>query len=205
MIAIGVARPSAQGHDITRTDIIRFRANSKSLVKMYQIIKVIIEIAITAGTKTADILSASFAIGAFVSLASFTRLIICANVVSSPTLVAVNLNEPCTLIVAEITSSPIFLFIGMDSPVIADSSTRDEPSIILPSTGILSPGLITITSPLTMSSVAISTSALSLITIALSGDKSMRFFKEALVSPLLLASKYLPSVIRVRIIAEDSK
>ena len=54
----------------------------------------------------ADILSANFAIGALVSLASFTRFMIWDRVVSSPTLVASNLKEPCLLIVAEITSSP---------------------------------------------------------------------------------------------------
>ena len=205
MIAIGVARPRAHGHDITSTEIIRFNANSKSLLIIYQPTKVINDIIITAGTKTAEILSASFAIGALVSFASFTRLMIWERVVSSPTLVALNLKEPCLLIVAEITSSPIVLVTGIDSPVIAASSTREDPSIISPSTGILSPGLITIMSPFSISVESISTSLLFLITLALSGAKSIRFFNEALVSPLLLASKYFPSVINVRIIAEDSK
>ena len=127
------------------------------------------------------------------------------RVVSSPTLVASNLKEPCLLIVAEITSSPTSLVIGIDSPVIAASSTRELPSIITPSTGILLPGLITTTSPFFISAVSIVISLPSLMIFALSGDKSIRDLRDAFVSPLLLASKNLPRVIRVRIIADDSK
>src|SRR5215210_3903448 len=43
---------------------------------------------------------------------------------SSPTLVAAKRNDPLTLTVAPITSSPLCLVRGMDSPVIIDSSRR---------------------------------------------------------------------------------
>ena len=49
--------------------------------------------------------------------------------------------------VAEITLSSIFFAIGIDSPVIADSSTKEDPSMIFPSTGIESPGFIKTISP----------------------------------------------------------
>ena len=45
------------------------------------------------------------------------------------------------------TVSPTFFSTGMLSPVRADSSTAEKPSIIIPSTGILCPGRTTMMSP----------------------------------------------------------
>ena len=60
----------------------------------------IIATAITAGTNTAETLSATFAIGAFVAAASVTVFIICDRMVSSPTRVASQVRKPVVLIVA---------------------------------------------------------------------------------------------------------
>ena len=73
IIATGVARPKAQGHEITRTVTAKDRAVSKSLPTKSQIKNVTAEIIITAGTKIPLTLSASLAIGAFEEPASSTR------------------------------------------------------------------------------------------------------------------------------------
>ena len=107
----------------------------------------------TIGTNIPDTLSAILAIGALVAAASLTILIICDRVVSSPTRVALALINPVLLIVAAETSSPIDLSTGTLSPVSADSSIAVPPSIITPSTGMLSPGLTTKTSPVLTSAI----------------------------------------------------
>ena len=66
---------------------------------------------------------------------------------SSPTRVASHLMYPEVLVVAALTWSPTSLSTGIDSPVKAASFTAVLPSIIVPSTGIFSPGLTTNISP----------------------------------------------------------
>lgn len=95
---------------------------------------------------------------------------------SSPTLSALNLKLPFLLIVAHTALSPSFFSTGMLSPVIADSSTKDEPSITTPSAGIELPGLTSTISPTTMSLVSISVSMPFLITIAFLGAKLRSLF-----------------------------
>ena len=51
------------------------------------------------------------------------------------------------------TESPTTFFTGIDSPVSIDSSTCELPSVTSPSTGILSPGLMTTVSPASTSAV----------------------------------------------------
>jgi hypothetical protein len=79
--------------------------------------------------------------------------------VSCPVFVALTLSRLLLFIVAPITSSPFVLSIGILSPVTADSSIDDDPSITFPSVGILSPGLITMTSSSCTCSIGISTSS----------------------------------------------
>src|SRR3712207_8854422 len=55
------------------------------------------------------------------------RSMIWERAVSSPTLVASNLNDPLVFMVAPMTSSPSRFVTGMDSPVIIASSTADSP------------------------------------------------------------------------------
>ena len=69
------------------------------------------------------------------------------KVVSSPTLVAWHFKKPEVFVVAAETPSPASLSTGMDSPVRAASFTALLPSIMIPSTGIFSPGLTTNMSP----------------------------------------------------------
>ena len=101
MIATGVASPSAHGQEITRIDIAIPSENSNPPPRMkYHTINEMIDTLMTIGTKTDDILSASFAIGALVALASSTSSIILAIVVSEPTFVALNLKNPLVFVVA---------------------------------------------------------------------------------------------------------
>ncbi len=88
MMAVGVARPNAQGHEITSTAIAMEIANSRLCPYNNHITAASRAIQMTAGTKTALILSARRPIGAFDDEASSTSRIIWARVVSSPTLVA---------------------------------------------------------------------------------------------------------------------
>jgi hypothetical protein len=142
--AAGVAIPRAQGHAMIITE-----TNARSekvrpiLPAKYQPSPAAIAIKITAGTKYFATVSAILCIGAFPIRASSTSLIICDRTVSCPTFVALTFIRPFRFIVPPITSCPTVLSTGILSPVIADSSTEEEPSTTSPSTGILSPGLIT--------------------------------------------------------------
>ena len=83
IIAVGVARPSAQGQEMTRTESAYLTASSPS-PRSSQTIAVMTDIAITEGTNTALILSATLAIGAFDAAASSRSAIILACAVSEP-------------------------------------------------------------------------------------------------------------------------
>ena len=94
---------------------------------------------------------------------------------------------------------------GILSPVKVDSSMAVEPSTITPSTGIFSPGLTTNRSPLFTSSILTVASLSSLIITAVCGARSIKLFKASVVRPLDIASNIFPTVIKVGIIAADSK
>ena len=160
---------------------------------------------ITTGTNTPDILSASLAMGAFAPDASSTSFIIFAIVVSCPTCVALALTNPAPFTDAEISLSPSFFSTGMLSPVTADSSKDDAPSVITPSTATLSPGLTRKISPSFTSSAGISTSSPSRSITTVSGASFISLVIASLVFPLERASRYLPSVISVRMVPADSK
>ena len=85
------------------------------------------------------------------------------------------------------------------------SSTLVLPSMIIPSTGILSPGLITTISPTLTSSVRMFSSTPSLITLALLGERSTSFEMASVVLAFEPVSKNLPKVISVSIMETDSK
>ena len=103
------------------------------------------------------------------------------------------------------TLSPTFFSTGILSPVKADWSTEELPSMMTPSTGMLCPGLITIRSPTTTSSTGISCSSPLRMTVAVFGAKCNNFVIASEVLPFDFVSKNLPSVIKANIIAEDSK
>ncbi len=85
------------------------------------------------------------------------------------------------------------------------SSTYDSPSIILPSTGILSPGFTIKISPTITSPTGICTSLLSLKTLAVLTCNPISFLIASDVCPFALASKNFPSKIKVIIVADVSK
>ena len=159
----------------------------------------------TAGTNTPDTRSATFAIGAFVAAASLTMRMICDSVVSSPTRVASHRKKPDRLTVAADTLSPGCLSTGMLSPVSAASSTALSPSRTTPSTGIFSPGRTTNISPFFTCPIGTVTSAPSRTTTAVLGASFISDRRASVVFPFDRASSIFPTVIRVRIIADDSK
>ena len=125
--------------------------------------------------------------------------------VSSPTFWASIWKEPILLTDAAMTLSPTFFSTGILSPVNADWSTEELPSMMTPSTGMLCPGLITMRSPTTTSSTGISCSSPLRMTVAVFGAKCNNFVIASEVLPLDFVSKNLPRVIKANIIAEDSK
>ena len=204
MTAVGVASPSAQGQEITNTEMAMERANSTPRPARSHIAPVARAMAITMGTKTPLTRSAILAMGALELVASSTRRTICARVVSSPTPVTRIFSQPPRTVVAPTRRSPGTLSTGMLSPVIADSSTAAAPSVSTPSAGMACPDLTTAISPLSSSSIGIATSAPSRSTTAVRGARSIRRVMASDVRRLARASKNLPSVMRVRIIPADS-
>ena len=94
MMATGVARPRAQGQEITSTEIPLARAKPTSYPSNSQIKVVTTAMEITAGTKIPETRSATFAMGALVAAASLTIWMIWERVVSSPTRVARQVRNP---------------------------------------------------------------------------------------------------------------
>ena len=205
IIATGVASPRAHGQLMTSTEMALATANPAVCPMTIHMIKVNTAIPMTTGTNTPDTLSAILAMGALVDAASFTIRIICESVVSSPTLTALHLRNPELLIVAADTRDPTVLSTGMLSPVSDDSSTAEIPSVTTPSTGMLSPGLITNISPTPTCSTGTSFSSPSCMILAVLGARRIRLLSASVVLPLDLASNSLPTVMRVSIIAADSK
>ena len=113
--------------------------------------------------------------------------------------------KPDWLIVAALTPSPSALSTGTDSPVRAASFTAPVPEITTPSTGMLSPGRTTKTSPVFTSATGTSVSAPSRSNTAVWGASFIRLFRALVVFPLDRASSILPTVIRAGIMAADSK
>ena len=93
----------------------------------------------------------------------------------------------------------------MLSPVRADSFTALCPSVTIPSTGILSPGRTTNKSPTFTSSMDTAFSFPSTRITAVSGARFIRAFRAFVVFPFDFASSIFPTVIKVRIIAADTK
>ena len=205
IIATGVARPNAQGQLMTKTLIARASENPKSFPAKSHAKRVAAAIAITAGTKTPETLSAIFCAGAFVAAAPSTIFIIWLIVVSWPTLVARHFKKPAWFKVPPVTLSPSFLSTARLSPVKADSSTAPLPSKTIPSTGRLWPGRTTKMSPALTSSIGTVISVPSLTSVATFGESFIKAFSAFVVFPLERASSNFPTVIKARIIAAPSK
>ena len=173
-IAVGVARPSAQGQAMMRTDANATVAKSArgSGPTTYQTTQVATAIARTTGTKTPEMRSASFWIGGLEACACSTSRAICASAVRLPTAVASMSIAPSTLRVPPMTRSPGPFSTGSDSPVTIDSSTDARPARTLPSTGIASPGLTRSRSPTATSARGTSRSTPSRTRRAIRGARS---------------------------------
>ena len=88
MMAVGVARPSAQGQLMTSTEMPMESENSTLCPVRSHTAVAMTAIVMTTGTNTPLTLSASLAMGALELVASSTRRTIWESVVSSPTFVA---------------------------------------------------------------------------------------------------------------------
>ena len=145
--AIGVARPSAQGHAMMRTATAAVNAAAAPPPARSHTARVTAAIANTIGTNTADRRSARRCASALPDCASSTSCAMRASCVSEPMRVAVTSRRPPTLTVAPVTVSPGVTSTGTDSPVSIEASTADEPSSTMPSVAIFSPGRTTNSSP----------------------------------------------------------
>ena len=105
MIAVGVARPSAHGQAMMSTAMAACRASVRrgSGPNTSQPTNVSADNTRMAGTNTSEMRSARRCMGAFEPCACSTSRTICASVVSWPTLVARNTNEPVLFSVAPMT------------------------------------------------------------------------------------------------------
>ena len=205
MMAVGVASPSAQGQLITSTLMQWLSAEAKSPEIAVQTMNVAAAMPMTTGTNTPAILSATRSMGALVLVASSTRRMMPASVVSSPTAVASTQIQPPVVVVAPVTWSPAAFWTGTGSPVMSDSSTAASPSRTMPSTGTDSPARTTTRSPTRTSSMETSVSTPARRTRAVLGARSMRALMASTVLPLARASKYLPRSMRARIMPAESR
>ena len=185
MMATGVARPRAQGQLMTSTEMPRARAQARVWPSSSQTRKVTTAMAMTAGTKMADTLSAVLARGALVAAASRTSRMTWESVVSCPTRSARQARAPFWLMVAALTGEPGNLSTGMLSPVRAASLTLDTPSATVPSTGTASPGLTKKMSPTATSLTGTVTALPSRNTVAVWGVSCIRLLRASVVRPLL--------------------
>ncbi|MNX94006.1 hypothetical protein D3C86_1262210 [compost metagenome] len=206
MMAMGVARPMAQGQAMTSTATaaVRALAQSPGAPTKNQPTKVARAIPTTMGTKTAETLSTSRWMGALPPWASCTSRMICASAVSAPTRRAVMTKAPVLLRVAPMTGSPSPFCTGRLSPVSIDSSTLEWPLAITPSAGTRSPGRTRSWSPTLICSTGMSDSWPSTTRRAVLGLRPIRRLMAAEALPLARASRYLPRRIRVMITAAVS-
>ena len=126
--------------------------------------------------------------------------------VSRPTFSAVITKLPDWLSVPPMTLSPSDFVSGIDSPVTIDSSIALRPSMIVPSTGTLSPGRTRKVSPAFTSSRSTSVSTPSAETRrAFFGDRSRSARIAPLVCSRALSSRICPSRTKTVMTAAASK
>ncbi len=207
MIAVGVARPIAQGQAMMTTVMkaASARVTFGSGPRSHQRAKVAAAIPRTTGTNTPLIWSASRWIGALLPWARWTISTIWARAVSRPTRVARMTKLPVVLIVAPITSSPGPFVTGIASPVSIASSTALEPSLTTPSTGTFSPGRTRRRSPGWTCSIATSTSPSARTSRAVFAWRPTRRRIAPVVRPLARDSSHFPRRISPMMIVDESK
>eukprot|EP00955_Chlamydomonas_euryale_P090993 364588-Chlamydomonas_euryale.AAC.13 len=226
MTAVGVARPSAQGHAMTTTEMPNSSAKRNGVwpsgsheagyacahPQDAHTIHVASAMQMTTGTNTADTVSANACTGALLSCACCTSRTICDNVVSPPTRVARISSMPLPpATVPPVRPSPGFLNTGRGSPVIMASSTCASPTSTSPSVGTRPPGSTRSTSPRWIRCTGTSCvdtmppSGPSSTTVAASGASCSSFVMASEVRPLAAHSRYLPMRMMEMIIALVSK
>ncbi len=208
MIAIGVARPRAQGQAMMRTETAATSACAKrgSGPTTAHVAKATAATATTAGTNHAATASARRWTFARLRCASATSWTIRASRVSFPTFSARITKPPVPLTVEPVTRAPGPFSTGTGSPVSIDSSTLEAPSRTTPSTGTFSPGRTRSRSPGRTSSSGTS--------LSLPSSASRRAVfgarpSSALIAPLVRArarsSSTCPISTSVTMAAADSK
>ena len=207
MIAVGVASPSAHGQAMTSTATAGVRAATRLACRAkYQTRNVSRATPSTAGTKKAEIVSASFCTGALLPWASSTSRTIDASIVWSPLAVTRYKSVPLPLSVPPITPSPFAFSTGRLSPVSRASSTAEAPSVTTPSAATFSPGRTRSRSPGFRLSRGTSTSPpFSVTSLAVLGDRAIKDWMVSDARRFARASSQRPSRISVTIVAAVSK
>ena len=205
-MAVGVARPKAQGQAMTRTETALINAVSRPAPSRTHAVKVITARAMTAGTKTAATRSTRRWMAGLAACAFSTRRITRPRVESLPTARASISMKPPRFIDPAVTASPGFFCTGVLSPVMSASSTSVSPLITTPSAATLSPGRQITTSPAFRSCTGVSRSAPPAVLIrAVAGRTASNSRIARLALRRARVSMFLPMSTRVRMTAEASK
>ena len=146
-IAVGVARPIAHGQATISTATAAVNAAPAGCPAASHPVSVTTATAMTTGTNTAEIRSASRCTGALPACASVTSRVIWASWVPAPTLVARTTSRPPAFTHPPATPSPGPTSAGTGSPVSIEVSTAELPETTTPSVAIFSPGRTTNSSP----------------------------------------------------------
>ena len=207
MRAVGVARPSAQGHAMisTVTSASSPRVKPSSGAKSIHAAKVSTARTMMAGTKTPAIRSTVRCTGALLPCASRTMRMIRASTVSCPTLSVRKRNAPLPFIVPANTAAPSCLQTGSGSPLSMLSSTYDAPSATVPSTAMRSPGCTATRSPARSSATGTERSPEGVITVTVFGCRPISFAMAVVVPRFARSSSSRPSRMKATMTAADSK
>ncbi len=191
--AVGVASPSAHGQAMISTATAAVNAAVGPSPSASHTASVPSASAMTAGTNTAEIRSASRCAAALPFCASSTRRAIRASWVSAPTFSASTTIRPPALTVAPVTGEPGPTSTGTDSPVSSDASIAEPPSRTTPSVATFSPGRTTKCSPTANSATGMRTSRPSRSTATSFAPSSSSARSAAPARRLARASKYRPA------------
>ena len=206
MTATGVARPSAHGQAISSTATAWSTASPGVAPASATHPRAVSPARTsTAGTKTAEMRSASCCTGAFEPCARSSDRTMPASAVLAPTVVTNTTSLPLPLIDAPTTSSPGPTSTGTDSPVNNDRSTHEAPVFTTPSAGIFSPGRTSTRSPGTTRSIGVGVSRPSSRTVAVFAPRSSSTRAASPALARAVASSTLPTRISVMITAAVSK
>ena len=160
----------------------------------------------TAGTNTAQTLSAILCTSGLDIWAFSTMRIICESMEFSPAAVASISRNPSMLMEPAVIRSPRPFAAGTLSPVIKASSTSASPRAIMPSTAMRSPGRHTTISPGFTRAALISRVDPSLRrTVAFFGRRASNSWMAAAALLLARASRCFPIKINVMMNADASK